>query len=72
MVKLFIMILMVKLFIMIVLLLIIIIFNSYAPWCPACKGLEPVWEKVAGWAEDLDFKVAKIDVTENPGEIKGS
>ena len=23
---------------------------------------------MAGWAEDVDFKVAKIDVTENPGE----
>ena len=41
---------------------------SYAPWCPACKALGETWDAVASWGEDLDIKVAKVDVTENPGE----
>ena len=43
--------------------------SSYAPWCPACRAMEDTWDKVAGWGEDLDFSVGKIDVTENPGII---
>ncbi|ELU12866.1 hypothetical protein CAPTEDRAFT_173899 [Capitella teleta] len=39
----------------------------YAPWCPACKALVETWEAVASWSEDLNIKVATIDVTENPG-----
>ncbi|KAK2148396.1 hypothetical protein LSH36_500g02040 [Paralvinella palmiformis] len=39
----------------------------YAPWCPACRALVPVWDDVAGWSEDLDIKVAEINVSENPG-----
>ena len=31
--------------------------------------MEATWDKVAGWGEDLDFNVGKIDVTENPGII---
>lgn len=42
--------------------------HSYAPWCPACENLQPEWEKFAEWGEDLGVNVAKVDVTEQPGE----
>lgn len=41
---------------------------SYAPWCPACQNLQPEWEKFAEWGEDLEVTIAKVDVTEQPGE----
>lgn len=41
--------------------------NSYAPWCPACKGLQPIWKEFATWAPDLDIKVGQVDVTTSPG-----
>ena len=44
-------------------------FASYAPWCPACRALAPIWEGVAGWSKDLDIKVAEINVSENPGIV---
>uniref|UniRef100_T1J9K3 Thioredoxin domain-containing protein n=1 Tax=Strigamia maritima TaxID=126957 RepID=T1J9K3_STRMM len=39
----------------------------FAPWCPACKGLEVVWKEFAAWSKDLDISVAQVDVTTNPG-----
>lgn len=39
----------------------------YAPWCPACKGIAPIWEKVADWSEDLNIKVGEVDVSEHAG-----
>ena len=42
-------------------------FNSYAPWCPACRALEPVWHDFATWGDDLGIKVAHVDVTTSPG-----
>ncbi|EDV98071.1 GH22879 [Drosophila grimshawi] len=38
----------------------------FAPWCPACKNLAPVWERYAGTAKDVNVHVAKIDVTTSP------
>lgn len=39
----------------------------YAPWCPACKSLEPVWEHLASWKKHLNINVGKVDVTDSPG-----
>ena len=40
---------------------------SFAPWCPACRGLQPTWEDFAGWSEDLEIGVGQVDVTSSPG-----
>ncbi|XP_006632547.2 thioredoxin-related transmembrane protein 1 isoform X1 [Lepisosteus oculatus] len=39
----------------------------FAPWCPACQQLQPVWNEFAEWAEDMGVNIAKVDVTEEPG-----
>lgn len=39
----------------------------YAPWCPACRALEPIWNEFSSWSEELGLKVAKVDVTNSPG-----
>ncbi|XP_043228820.1 thioredoxin-related transmembrane protein 1-like [Amphibalanus amphitrite] len=39
----------------------------YAPWCPACKALQPIWSEFATWSEDLEIKVGAVDITESPG-----
>ncbi|KAH7972636.1 hypothetical protein HPB52_014363 [Rhipicephalus sanguineus] len=39
----------------------------FAPWCPACKALGPVWNDFSKWSKDLGVKVAHVDVTTNPG-----
>ncbi|KAK1136094.1 hypothetical protein K0M31_000663 [Melipona bicolor] len=39
----------------------------YAPWCPACKALEPIWEHLAAQKENLNINVGKVDVTDSPG-----
>ncbi|XP_013776318.1 thioredoxin-related transmembrane protein 1-like [Limulus polyphemus] len=39
----------------------------FAPWCPACKALEPVWKEFSSWSDDLGISVGHVDVTLNPG-----
>lgn len=39
----------------------------YAPWCPACKSLQPVWHEFAEWGKDLDVSVGSVDITVCPG-----
>ncbi|XP_055603195.1 thioredoxin-related transmembrane protein 1-like [Uranotaenia lowii] len=39
----------------------------YAPWCPACKNLAPIWDDLSTWSDDLNIKTAKVDVTTSPG-----
>lgn len=41
-------------------------FDLYAPWCPACRKLEPEWRKLAEWSDELNVNVASADVTTNP------
>lgn len=43
------------------------IFISYAPWCPACKALEPIWEDIALLKKNLNINIGKIDITDSPG-----
>lgn len=43
-------------------------FVSYAPWCPACKSLEPEWKEFAKWSEQYSkVSVASTDITISPG-----
>lgn len=39
----------------------------FAPWCPACRALQPAWDEFSGWSEDLEVGIAQVDVTESPG-----
>ncbi|XP_064483779.1 thioredoxin-related transmembrane protein 1-like [Ornithodoros turicata] len=39
----------------------------FAPWCPACKALGPIWKDFSQWSNDLGVKIAHVDVTINPG-----
>jgi len=40
----------------------------YAPWCPACKSLEPEWREFAKWSEShSSISVASTDITISPG-----
>lgn len=50
-----------------ILLCNLIAYNSYAPWCPACQQLQPVWKEFAEWGDDMGVNIAKVDVTEQPG-----
>uniref|UniRef100_U5ETG4 Putative thiol-disulfide isomerase and thioredoxin n=1 Tax=Corethrella appendiculata TaxID=1370023 RepID=U5ETG4_9DIPT len=39
----------------------------YAPWCPACKNLQPIFDDLSSWSDDLNIKTGKVDVTTSPG-----
>lgn len=39
----------------------------FAPWCPACRALQPAWDEFSGWSEDLEVGIAQVDVTVSPG-----
>lgn len=43
------------------------VHSSMAPWCPACRALQPIWEDFSGWTEDLEIGVGQVDVTSSPG-----
>jgi len=45
------------------------LIEFYAPWCPACRALQPRWDQLARDIKDLNeirVRVAKCDVTDNP------
>jgi thioredoxin-like negative regulator of GroEL len=43
-------------------------FSSFAPWCPACRALQPTWSEFGTWDHDLGLDgIASIDVTQAPG-----
>ncbi|XP_029111901.1 thioredoxin-related transmembrane protein 1-like isoform X1 [Scleropages formosus] len=39
----------------------------FAPWCPACQELQPIWAEFAEWGEDMEVNITKVDVTKEPG-----
>jgi len=39
----------------------------FAPWCPACRALGPIWDEFGTWSKDLNIKVGQVDVTDSPG-----
>ncbi|EEB11397.1 thioredoxin domain-containing protein 1 precursor, putative [Pediculus humanus corporis] len=39
----------------------------YAPWCPACKSLQRVWNDFSNANTMLKIKVGQVDVTTSPG-----
>lgn len=51
-----------------VMLLFWLLIISFAPWCPACKRVAPVWSSLASNAESLGIKVAEVDTTNEPGD----
>jgi len=41
----------------------------YAPWCPACRALQPRWDQLARDVKafnEVRVRIAKCDVTDNP------
>ncbi|XP_055838874.1 thioredoxin-related transmembrane protein 1-like [Episyrphus balteatus] len=38
----------------------------FAPWCPACKSLSPVWQRFANNADGTGLNIAHVDVTKSP------
>lgn len=38
----------------------------FAPWCPACQHVAPVWSKLALKADSLGINVAEVDTTKEP------
>jgi thioredoxin-like negative regulator of GroEL len=38
----------------------------YAPWCPACNRLQPIWKQFSSKAKELNIKIGAIDLTKYP------
>ena len=38
----------------------------YAPWCPACNRLKPIWDQFSSKAKELNIKIGAIDLTKYP------
>jgi len=45
------------------------LIEFYAPWCPACRSLQPRWDQLARDVKafnEIRVRIAKCDVTSNP------
>ena len=42
--------------------------SSFAPWCPACQQVGPVWSTLALKAEKLGINVGEVDTNKEPGK----
>ena len=42
---------------------IFFIFHSYAPWCPHCQRLAPIWEDTGKELTPFGINVARVDST---------
>jgi len=38
--------------------------KAYAPWCPACQSIAKPWEELGKWAEQTNYNIAEVDITE--------
>lgn len=47
----------------------VLLYYSYAPWCPACQHLQTDWENLGRESESLGISVGRVDVTQQPGLI---
>ncbi len=48
---------------------VLLLYYSYAPWCPHCTSFTPVWEEFGKWAENEDgLRIGMVDVTEQQGD----
>ena len=48
---------------------LVFLYNSFAPWCPACQQVGPVWSKLALKADELGINVGEVDTTIEPGKV---
>jgi len=39
----------------------------FAPWCPACRSLQPIWEDFSSWSRGLGIQIGQVDITSSPG-----
>lgn len=39
---------------------------SYAPWCPACKQFQPIWDDFSKIMGPKQVKVGAVDVDQYP------
>ena len=38
----------------------------FAPWCPACNRLQPIWNQFSAKAKELNIRIGAVDLTKYP------